>query len=250
MNTKEEIKLNYPEEFRIACKINNLRHEELVQYFIDHVSFYAFIGGDMEAPYLWATTVSTNCKSFNGNEVQIIKDPEIQAISLKYVKKLTAINLDRTLTIQKETFKSISLMKQWAVEMTPLTNYQLNLRTTNGEVFKLSFDFNLLCRMNGIDITTLLQYFIDHVSLAKERAQNIIKTVKTDPSTAVLLLLVSSHEKIRNKILPQQDVYKQFCLKILKVDRLQREERSLEARIRNYTQFYREWYNALNKNIN
>lgn len=250
MNTKGEIKLNYPEEFRIACKINNLRYEQLVQYFIDHVSFYAFIGGDMEPAYLWATTVSIDCKEFNGNEVEVIKNPEIQAISLKYVKKLTAINLDRSLTIQKETLKSISLMKQWAVEMIPLTDYQMDLNTASGEVFKLSFDFNLLCRMNGIDMVALLQYFIDHISLAKERAYNIIKTVKTDPSTAVMLLYVSSHDKIKNKILPQQEVYKHFCLKIIKVDRLQKEERNLETRIKNYVSFYREWYNALNQNIN
>lgn len=250
MNTKGEIKLNYPEEFKIACKINNLKHEELVQYFIDHVSFYAFIGGEMEPAYLWATTVSIDCKEFHGSEVQIIKDPQMQAISLKYVRRLTAINLDKTLNTQSETIKSISLMRQWSAEMNPLTDYQANISTERGEVLKLSFDFNLLCRMNGIDITDLLQYFIDHISLAKERAQNIIKTIKTDPSTAVLLLLLSSHEKIKNKILPQQDVYKQFCLKILKVDRRQKEEPDLEVRIKNYTLFYREWYNALNQNIN
>ncbi|PIH00455.1 hypothetical protein CS542_04535 [Pedobacter sp. IW39] len=43
---QRQIKLNYS-EFKIACKINNLKPEELLQYFISYV-FYAFIGGNMK----------------------------------------------------------------------------------------------------------------------------------------------------------------------------------------------------------
>lgn len=250
MDVKEQIKLKYPDEFRIACRINNLRHADLLQYFIDHVSFYAFIGGDMELPYMWATMVSIDCKEFWGKEVDTVSDQQVRDISLKYIKKLTALSLETNLTKGSETRKSNALMKEWSGEMFHLTDYQTICYTEAGEVFNITFDFNLLCRMNGVDIRLLLQYFIDNVSLARERAVNLFKEVKLDPSTAVLLMLVAHHEDIKNRVLPQQEIYRQYGLRLLKLDKKQKEEKDLENRIKNYSAFYREWYNALNKNIN
>lgn len=250
MDVKEQIKLNYPEEFRIACKINNLRHAELLQYFIDHVSFYAFIGGEMDLPYLWATTVSIDCKEVRGKEVEVVADQKIREVSLKYIKKLTALTQKDDLGKSSQTLKSNALMKEWSAEMFDLTDYQKVCHTEAGEVFSITFDFNLLCRMNGIDINLLLQYFIDHISLARERAVNLLKEVKMDPSTAVLLIQVAHHEDVKNRVLPHQEIYKQYGLRLLKLDKKQKEEKDLEIRIKNYSDFYREWYHALNKNIN
>jgi len=247
MDVIGQIKLNYTEDFKIACKINNLKHEELLQYFIDHVSFYAFIGGDMELPYLWATTVSIDCKEVMGKKVEAVKDQRIQKISLRYIKMLTALHIEEDLSEGAVSAKSISLMKKWAVEMGPLTNYPAGIETSDGERLKLTFDLNLICSMNGINVQHLLQYFIDKISLANERAVNLIQPVKTDPSTAVLLLLVSGHEEVRNKILPHQEIYKKYGLWLLKLDKKQKEENNLENRIRNYSAFYLEWYNALSK---
>lgn len=250
MNAKGQITLNYTDEFRIACKINNVQFEELLQYFIDHVSFYAFIGGTMEPVYLWATTVSIDCKDFQGGEVESITDHRIQGISLKYIRKLTSLNLEPDLSESLETFKSVAIMKEWAEEMLPLTDYLSAIETITGESLQLSFDVNMLCRMNGIEIQHLLQYFISNISLARERAVNLLDVVKADPSTAVLLFLVGSHEEIKNKILPQQDVYKQYGLKLLRLDRKQKQVEDLETRIKNYSAFYREWYDALHKDMN
>lgn len=250
MDAKGKIKLNYTEEFRIACKINNLKYGELIQYFIDHVSFYAFIGGDMQAIYLWATTVCIDCKEETGTIVKTITDQEIKDISLKYIKRLTALSLETGLSGKTEESRSTLIMKEWALEMTPLTDYQTELYTESDQLFYLSFDFNLLCRMNGCNVELLLQYFIDKISLARERATNLFQIVKTDPSTAVLLLLVSSHDMVKNRIMPQQHIYKRFGLQLLELDQRQKEEDNLQKRINSYSTFYKEWYTALTENIN
>jgi hypothetical protein len=250
MKTKGQIKLNYPDEFRIACKINNLKHEELIQYFIDHVSFYAFIGGDMEPAYLWATTVGIECKEFWSEPIEVISDSRVQEISLKYIKKLTSLSLEADLTKTIETSKSLSLMKAWSAEMLPLTDYETDLTTDSGLVFNLTFDFNLVCRLNGIRAGLLLQYFIDNISLARERAINVIREVNINPSVAVLLTLVADHEDIKHRILPQQEVYRKYGFLLLKLDNEQKREYDLEKRMETYSAFYREWYNALNININ
>jgi len=247
MKIKGQIKLDYTEDFRIACRVNNLKARELLQYFIDHVSFYAFIGGDMEPAYLWATIVSINCREFAGGEVTTVTDEKIQQISLKYIKKLTGLRLETDLSKSLETSRSIVLMDEWAAEMLPLTDYLEDVVTDKGFLLKLRFDFNMLCRMNGLSIQELLQYFINTISLARERAVNLIEEVKADPSTSVLLFLVGYHDEVKNKILPQQDIYKKYGLKLLRLDKKQKEEPDLDTRIKKYRAFYLEWYDALGK---
>jgi hypothetical protein len=250
MNATGQIKLDYPEEFRIACKINNLRYDELIQYFIDHVSFYAFIGGDMEAPFLWATAVGIECKESLSKPVETITDPRIQEISLRYIRQLTALHLETDFSASIETSKSAALMKAWSLEMLPLTDYCTKLRTEDDHIFSLTFDFNLVCRLNGLDAELLLQYFMNSISLARERAVNVIEEMKITPGIAVLLILVGHHDEVKNRVLPQQEVYRKYGLLLLKLDKKQRTEYNLEKRVEAYSAFYREWYNALNQNIN
>jgi len=250
METKRRIELNYTQEFKIACKINNLKPEDLLQYFIDHVSFYAFIGGNMEATYLWATTVCIDFKEEHGGEPQPVTDPRIQEISLKYIKKLTALNMNDGIPKTLENYDSSFIMKEWSSEMLPITDYEKQIETVNEVQLNLTFDFNLVCRMNGTEIQGLLQYFINKVSLARERALNLHQVVKTDPSTAFLLLLLSKHENVKHKVLPQQEMYKNFATRLIRLDEQQKGESSLENRIKNYNTFYLEWYNSLNRNIN
>jgi hypothetical protein len=245
-----QINLNYPEDFRIACKINNLRHDELVQYFIDHISFYAFIGGAMEPPFLWATAVSIECKDAMHKPVATITDPQVQEISLRYIRQLTALQLQTDFSRTEESSKSISLMKAWSSEMIPLTDYVIELHNQDNHCFSVSFDFNLICRLNGFEAELLLQYFIDHISLARERAVNVIEQSKVTPAVAVLMLLIGNHQDFKNRVLPQQEVYKRFGLQLLKLDKKQKKEFDLESRIKTYSTFYREWFNVLNQNIN
>lgn len=250
METKRQIKLDYTQEFKIACKINNLRPEELLQYFISYVSFYAFIGGNMEAMYIWATTACIDFKEVHGGQSQQVNDHRIQEICLKYIKKLTALNMSSGASKMIAHYKIVSLMKKWSSEMLPITDYELEIETVDGYQLELSFDFNLVCRMNGTEIQELLQYFIDRISLARERALNLYQVVKTDPSTAFLMLLSSKHESFRNKILPQQEMYKKYAAQLQKLDERLEGESDLENKIRNYNKFYLAWYNALNQNIN
>ncbi|MGY0040373.1 hypothetical protein [Pedobacter sp. NJ-S-72] len=159
METKRQIELNYTQEFKIACKINNLKPEELLQYFISHVSFYAFIGGNMEAIYLWATTVCIDFKEEYGGEPHPVTDHRIQEISLKYIKKLTALNMNYEAPETLENYNSVFIMKEWAAEMLPVTDYEKQVQSSDGVLLNLTFDFNLVCRMNGTEIQGLLQYF-------------------------------------------------------------------------------------------
>ena len=240
------MELNYTEDFRIACKINNLKHEELIQYFIDHVSFYTFIGGELGPVNQWATKVCIDCKDLFGGVVARENDNEIRRISLKYIKKLTALSLGDEFTVEENVLRSDDLIEQWAHEMSPLTNYTMEFDAGEGEILYLSFEFNLLCKMNGVILEQLLQCFIDSISLAKERAVNLHEMVEINPGMAVLFLILIGNNEVKNRIMPHQDIYKKFGLRLLKLDKKQREELNLQNRIDSYSSFYLEWYNALN----
>jgi hypothetical protein len=245
MDSKRQIELSYTEDFVIACTINNLNYTDLLQYFINHVSFYSFIGGNVAAAYLWATTVCIESREAIGKKVKVVTDKTVQQISLKYIKMLTAL-IRQTDHKATET-NSRELMKAWSGEMLLLTNYLQEVDLAGSAKLSLSFDFNLLCSMNGITVQQQLQYFIDHISLARQRASSLLHGTNNDPSTALLLSCVSSDKRVKGKLLPQQHIYRKYGLQLLKLDIIQREESDLATRILNYSAFYQDWYHALNQ---
>ena len=240
------MKLTYTEDFKIACKINNLKHEELLQYYIDHVSFYAFIGGETDLVYHWANQVNIECeKIFDGVTDEHVND-SIQKIILKYVKQLAGLSINDKLSKEDKIESSVVIMKAWSIEMIPLINYERQFNIGDGHLLDLTFDFNLLCRVNGISLTQSLQWFIDNISLARERSINLLDTVKTNPSMAVLLLVIISNNEIKDRIMPHQEIYKKYGLQLLKLDKKQRQEPNIRERTNVYSAFYLDWYNTLN----
>lgn len=247
MDVSMQTNLSYSEDFRVACKINNLKYEEVLQYFIDHVSFYAFIGGEMDLVYQWATKVTTDCKRVFNGVITRINDAEIQRITLKHIKKLTGLSLDNDLSAELKIKQSIVFVKEWSDEMLPLTNYATQLDTGHDQFLQLTFEFNLLCRVHGLTSSQLLQCFIDNISLAKERAINLHGMVEPNPAMAILLLVVINNSEIKDKIMPHQEIYKKYGLQLLKLDKKQKGEFDLQKRISIYTAFYLDWYHTLNK---
>jgi len=244
MDSTEQIELSYKEDFRVACLINNLSYKDLLQYFIDHISFYVFIGGSLPAAYVWSTAVCIACREDSGGRAKPVQNQQIQQISLKYIKVLTAF-------IQAAEKRGAvadidAVMEQWSREMLPLTHDAKEITLAGTGTIWISFDCNLLCNLSGINVKDLLQYFINHVSLARERAINLLQHVEDDPSTAVLLSLMRSYSSSASKILPYQEIYKAYGLRLLKLDKKQKEEINPEIRLLNYSAFYLEWYHALN----
>lgn len=134
--------------------------------------------------------------------------------------------------------------------MLPLTDYDTALITEDGYVFPLTFDFNLVCRVIGLDTGKLLQYFIDNISLARDRAMNVTEEQKINPSVAVLMVLVARNEDSKNKMLSSQEIYRRYALRLLELDKKLKLCKEFENRLEVYNSFYTAWYNELNKNIN
>ncbi|MBB6272923.1 hypothetical protein HDF26_003383 [Pedobacter cryoconitis] len=250
MNSKERLRLTYTEDFQVACTINNLKYEDVLQYFIDRVSFYAFNGGEMEAVSLWATSIMVDCKAEVNGEVKAETDRKVKRVSLKYILMLGDLNDNAYLSTVDKMKESFLLMKEWETEMAPLVDYPVEFQLDEYRVVSLTFDFNLLCRMNGVAADQVLQYFMNHISMAQERALNLIEFVETNSCMSLFGMMRMSAGDKKNKIPIHQEVHKWYGEKLLLLDERLKTEVSLEKRVAVYRAFYKEWYNSLRKNIN
>ena len=250
MDSKGQFELSYAEDFRIACTINYLRQEEVLQYFINRVSFYAFNGGEMEAVALWATNIIIDCKEANGGEVIALTSKKVQKIAIKYILLLSDLNENDDLSTVDKMKESFYLMQEWETEMTPLVDYPRTFPLNDDHFLILTFDFNLLCRMNGVEAAEVLQYFIDQISLAKKRAANLLKVAEPDSSMSLFEMMLLSRSMQKNRLPIQHDVEKWYSAQLLSLDEQLKTEDNLEKRIIIYKAFYTEWYHTLLKNLN
>jgi hypothetical protein len=250
MDSKERVRLTYTEDFKVACTVNNLRHEEVLQYFINRVSFYAFNGGEMEAVSLWATSIVVDCKTEVQARVQAVTDRRVKRVSLKYILMLSDLNDNTYLSTVDKMKESFLLMKEWETEMSPLVDYPTSFQIDEYRSLLLTFDFNLLCRMNGVATNQVLQYFMNHISLAYERALNLIEFVETNSCMSLFGMMRLSLGNKKNAIPIHQEIHKLYGDRLLLLDDRLKKEESLEKRTAVYRAFYKEWYNSLRKNIN
>ncbi|RAJ28551.1 hypothetical protein LY11_03202 [Pedobacter cryoconitis] len=250
MGSNGRVKLVSTEDFKVACTINNLKQEEVLQYFVDRVSFYAFNGGEMEAVTLWATSIIIDCKKEVNAEIQAVTDRKVKRVSLKYILMLSELNDNPYLSTIDKMKESFTLMREWEIDMSPLVDYPRDFSLDENHSLALTFDFNLLCRMNGIEAVQVLQYFVNNISMASERAINLIEFVETNSCMSLFGMMRLSLGDKKNRIPIHQEIHKWYGEKLLLLDdRLKREE-NLDKRIDVYRAFYKEWYNSLRKNIN
>lgn len=249
MDSKGQFGLTYADDFSMACTINNLKQEEVLQYFINRVSFYAFNGGEMEPVALWATNVVVDCKQAYHAQVKATYDKRVQRISIRYIGLLSDLEADIQLSVADKMKKSFYLMKDWEEEMLPHVDYPKTYELDEDHFLILTFDFNLLCRMNGVSPQQVLQYFVDKISLARHRAKNLFGFAETDSCMALFGMMLLSRSMKKSRLPVQQDIHDWYAERLLSLDERLKKEENLEKRISVYRAFYTEWYQALRKNI-
>lgn len=250
MKSKNALELNYAEEFRVACTVNNLRYEEVLQHFIDSVSFYVFIGGEIDAASQWATQVMVECRDNFDSKPVMVDNEELRRTCIKYVELLMELSNSTHLSAKAKVRKSYSVMQSWSQALAEQAEYQQQVEVNSNYELSISFDFNLLCLMTGICAEQALQYFIDTVSLAEDRALNLYEVIKINPGTAFTLLLLVRDSATKNIRLPQEHIFIKHGLKLLDLDELLEEENYFEYRVKAYRKLYLEWYNALRVIVN
>lgn len=250
MDVNGEFGLVYTEDFKVACAINYLKQVDVLQYFIDKVSFYAFNGGEMEAVTMWATNIVIDCKEAYNAKIIAVNDKRIQRISIKYIGELSDLRMNSDLSTVDKMKESSSLVQEWEAEMGPIANYPKTFQLSEEQFLILTFDFNLLCKMNGVAPAEVLQYFINQISLAKQRAAKLMEVIDTNSCMAFFGMMLLSRTMQKNRLPVQKDVQDLYAERLLSLDERLRKEHTLEKKISVYRAFYMEWYHTLMKNLN
>lgn len=249
MDSKGQFGLTYTEDFRVACTINYLKQEEVLQYFVNRVSFYAFNGGEMEAVAIWATNIIVDCREEANAEITAIKSRKIQRIWIKYIGLLSDLNANIYLSTVEKMKESFNLMEEWEAEMGPHTDYPATLYLDEERFLLLTFDFNLLCSMNGVNPLQVLQYFINQISLARQRALNLIEFVGSNTSMSLFGMMLLSRSMKKNRLPVQQEIHQLYSERLLSLDESLKNEEDIERRLSIYREFYAEWYHTLMKHL-
>lgn len=250
MSTTGQYGLDFTDDFSIACTINYFRQEDVLQYFIDRVSFYAFNGGEMEAGALWATHIIVDCKEALGATVSPVPEKRVQRISIKYISLLSDLDADSRLTTVDKMKESFLLMREWEEEMLPNINYPRTFHLDGQRFLDLTFDFNLLCRMNGITEQQALQYFVNQISLARQRAVNLPEFAGNNISMSFFETMLLSKSLRKNQLPPQHAIHELYTGQLILLDEQLKEEKNVDKRFIAYQAFYAEWYYNLIKNLN
>jgi len=249
MDSKGQFGLIYADDFSVACTINNFKKDEVLQYFINRVSFYAFNGGEMEAAALCATRIVVDCKRLHNAEISPVTDRKIQLISLKYISRLSDLEDSIYYSAADRMKESFLIMKEWEAEMMPYVDYQKTFELGDEHFLILTFDFNLLCKMNGVTAAQVLQYFIDGISLAIERSCEISGPMEKDIRISLFRIMVLSRSMKKDRLPVEQDIYDWYADRLLSLDERLKKEEQLDKKVSVYRAFYLEWYNTLKRNI-
>ena len=250
MHAKGQFGLLYTEDFNVACAISYLKQEDVLRYFINRVSFYAFNGGEMEAVALSSTHIILDCREFAQAGVTPVSDRKVRLISIKYISLLSDLAANTHLSTVDKMKESFYIMQEWETEMMPLVDFPKTFYLDEDQFLVLTFDFNLVCRMNGLNPQQVLQYFIDRISLARERALKIIGFADSDACMSLFGMMKLSRSIKQYKLPVQLEIQQWYHEKLLILDGKLKNEPDLDKRTTGYQAFYAEWYHTLQRNLN
>lgn len=242
--------LQYTDDFRVACVINDLKEEDVLQYLINRSSFYAFNGGDMETVSLFATAVVMECKESQQAKTTALTERREQLISLKYISMLSELNQESGLSAVERMRQSFQIMKDWDNHLSGQSTEQRIFEIDDQRVLVLSFDFNLLCKVNGVTPKQVLQHFINNISMARSKAMNLPGKPDSNASNALFTLLRLSRSVYKSWKPLLMDIYDWYTDQLVTLDEGLKNEINVEVRLSQYASFYSEWYSTMVKNVN
>lgn len=256
MDTVTTIVLEIPDEFKIACVVNNLKIAEVLQVFINHVSFFQTLNsgcltGFQEASLVMSEySVKTKLSGKNSKLKSItdIEGPEFhREKSVKYIRQLIALTFHskdsesvkhrKSIPIVKDLFKSIQGFK--------FCPEKICLNETEQLVF--NNDFRIICELYQIYPKCYLEYFMNKISLAETNARLDLNIEVQCNAMAFFFRVVNGLGQLNNKAIKPGDAILNYIDEIQQLPAKSFIIRNLDERIALYSEFYQSHYQKISK---
>lgn len=240
---KENPELTIPLEFKMACTTYHLAVPEVLQLFIDHISFYDSLSHKSNDAYRVAT-----------NTLLSHPHPPIEGISpafktnreaiIKYVREIVQMSVrPRTSEIKRRKL-CIPLIKKIFNLMEPKVTSSRTLQLDGESSLQLGMDFSIMCETHNCSPEVYLQHFMDQVSLPETHARIGLDHALENYAMAFFYQAITECNA-----LPSTPLHK--ALQIEFIDHIQELHlhlfivRSLEKRREKYYELYDNYYQKL-----
>lgn len=235
--------INVPLEFQIACTIRHIKVHDLLQTFINHVSFYASINKGNIPGYREATDVMSiySIRYHNKDNQMSFTNKEH---ALKCIKDILAIGVKRGMNENKKRIKCIPIVKQ-LYRLTEHHNSTDKIYLDENHALTFTEDFSLMCDTHRHYPKEYLEYFMSRISLADADARVSLNKIDENPAMAFYELVLNGLGNLFPETLHLTELEANFIDSIQKFHYEVFLIRDLDERRSAYQEFYLDYYNKL-----
>lgn len=158
--------LDFPEDFRAACLIHQLAHEEILQHFIDSVSFCApFLPTNQEFKTIASAVVNHYVDTLDESVFPDHTTANTE-LALQFLREIVIITQVAGFRKNDKERACNDVIDRWyrAFDRKIITSDHLQFDEIS---LKLSRDFILYCEVSQVRPEAILQHFVNHISLPK-----------------------------------------------------------------------------------
>lgn len=197
-NSRDLQTLTYSEDFLIACAVFRLLPEEVLANFIRLMNYDSFMLGSKDNTTSAANRVVT--AYLQPLTVPRVIHKQYERIHKKCKKTLESIIKDQGLNPVSKTEKLKLTVDSFYHRITQRHNLSHRITLPDNRQLILNRSFVVLCFVQGIDPIGLLQYFMDHVSFARDFALNDLRESANDPFMWFVLNMAGEYFKERAEL--------------------------------------------------
>lgn len=245
--TPTSCRLEFPEDFRVACLIHHFRHEKLLQNFIDYVSICSSFCKPDRTSYRFATRVIFQYLELSGTPPLPMKDVANRRHSVNYFRQAARLSTDPHLTQKQKSQYCNAIIKDWYEIVKPIVVPSGQLELNEDIHLTLSRDFHLLCEIFQIQPAAILQHFVNQICLPKAKAQITLNVDGESPAMAFFFSATMGRTGMfkKSKTLPHNHLFVRYIEALQELDLRLFIERDVAEREKVYRKFYDAWYQAL-----
>jgi hypothetical protein len=240
--------LEIPLEFRIACLLNNFKIQDVLQAYINHVSFFCTLYNSKLSGFSEATYITSEYSVGNkDNQQQTDEDkPAInRMVAVKYIRQMVALSLKTqfTETIRLKQSKKMVNKLFSAIESFKYCPEKLYIDEESIIVF--TKDFRIICEIHNIYPKAYLEHFMNKVSWAEAHARVDLDADTMDSGLLFFIKLTNGLGNLKRQEIEITDAVLEYIDEAEQLRAKHYLVRNLEQRIAIYREFFLEHYNRI-----
>ena len=242
MKTTVITRINYPEEFLIACGIHRLRPEEFLQQFVNRFHYSGLLcEAEDDTEYAVNQAVLDCIKT----AVKVKNIPKAGlALCRKWILKLKVIFDENKALSERQLRTNISYtLLACKKELGKKQGHASSVCLPDGCNIYLPNNFIVMCSLFGISAEAVLQHLLNHISLAKETAFNQFDVAAFDPYMDFFHAMAKQFFKDSKEL--REIGFNEYDRQVVELYEKMKREESYEKRLAAFTKQYKKWYEAV-----